>query len=375
MKTKLSSLLVAVGLLVAAAWSMQAPTATPTEEVPEKYRATLRKGLKYLLTHQFDDGHWQGTDGKHPVATTALVGMALLMDETPPRSKYTANIRRAANWLMSKSQPQRNGLIYSNHASETDRYMEGHGFATQFLAWACRDEIDEARRKKLYEAVSRAVDYIVKAQSSQGGWYPTSKVEGHDLARISSTAIQLQALRMASNTIGVPLGGGVTTDAQEYLKSEIQKRMKESGSGSNPRLAADLAAALVCRVDPHSFLNQDGIATEWAKRCRTEMPMGEGVKIGRDELAHCWYAQALYNRMLNESTEAATAWNEYRTKMFDALLSSQAKDGSWSAGPETADAEGSVGVGPVYSTAVWCIVLQFDKKTHPLTKEIARFTY
>lgn len=37
-------------------------------------------------------------------------------------------------------------------------------------------EKDEARHKKLSDVVTRAVKYIGRAQSSQGGWYRTSKV-------------------------------------------------------------------------------------------------------------------------------------------------------------------------------------------------------
>src|SRR5205809_5340182 len=89
--------------------------------------------------------------------------------------QYKANIRKAADWLMDKSQAGRDGLIFSEHPSETARYMEGHGLATIFLAGACKDEDDGGRRKKLTEVLTRAVKYIVKAQSSQGGWYHTSK--------------------------------------------------------------------------------------------------------------------------------------------------------------------------------------------------------
>ena len=370
MKTKIVSLLVAGSLLVAAAWHLQAQNSVQADDVPEKYRDTVRKGLEYLVAHQCEDGHWEGTDGKQPVATTALAGIALLMGGGATKSKYAANLRKAADWLMSKSQPERDGLIFSGHPSEADRYMDGHGLATQFLAWSCRDETDKARNKKLNDVVSRAVDYIVKAQSIHGGWYRTSKAEGHDFARISSTAIQYQAIRMAGK-IGVPvlviMGGW-----QDYVKAEIEKQKEESRPGPNPRQAADLAASLVCREDPFSFFDQDGINTDWLKRCRTVIPMGPEVKFGRDELAHCCYAQTLYNWMLNESTRqsAAGVWDDYRTKMFDHLQSSQSKDGSW---PGDADAEG-ISVGPIYSTAMWCAVLQFDRKRHPLAQERKGFT-
>jgi hypothetical protein len=49
--------------------------------------------------------------------------------------------------------------------------------------------------------------------------------------------------------------------------------------------------------------------------------------------------------------------------MFDHLQSSQNKDGSWPAGD-------GISVGPVYSTALWCTVLQLDKNSHPSTQRV-----
>src|SRR5262249_13326880 len=153
---------------------------------------------------------WEGDDGEHPVAMTGLAGLALLMDDDGSKrssrneAKYWRNTYKAVDWLMAHGQAGRNGLIFSEHPSETGRYMQGHGLATLFLAGACKNEIDNARRKKLTEVLIHAVKYIVKAQSSQGGWYHTSKVEGHDFAVMSVTAIQIQALQAAENA-GIPV--------------------------------------------------------------------------------------------------------------------------------------------------------------------------
>src|SRR5436305_1900832 len=159
MKTKILSFLLAGGLLALAAWLVQLNTSVdlnsqnaqggepkPDKEVPEKYRQTVDKGLEYLVKSQFKDGHWEGDGGKHPVAMTGLVGLALLMEGSSYGEKYKTNTRNAADWLMDKSQA--GGLLFSDHPSETARYMQGHGLATLFLAGACRHERDDERRKK-----------------------------------------------------------------------------------------------------------------------------------------------------------------------------------------------------------------------------------
>ena len=109
--------------------------------VPRTYRETVDMGLEYLAKSQFEDGHWEGDGGQHPVAMTGLAGLALLMERKVGREgKYLANIRQAADWLMAKSLVRQDGLIFSGHPSEVGRYMEGHGLATLFLAGVSRDE-------------------------------------------------------------------------------------------------------------------------------------------------------------------------------------------------------------------------------------------
>jgi hypothetical protein len=226
--------------------------------------------------------------------------------------------------------------------------MQGHGLATLFLAGVGKGQRESKLRVKFDAVLPRAVKYIVRAQSSEGGWYHTSRMEGHDFAEMSTTAIQIQALQAAENA-GIPVPGESVDGAQDYLKRVISEQKK--------RRPADTAAALACRfrgspLGLSGYGNgKDALLENWLQHCRNEIPVGQAMKFGRDEMAHLYYAQALFNG------EGET-WTAYRTAMFDHLTSSQNKDGSWPA------AEGW-GVGPVYSTALWCIVLQLDNRSHP----------
>jgi hypothetical protein len=374
MKTKLLFFLLASCLLALATWLVQVPNQAQADDVPEKYRDTVSKGLEYLAKNQHMDGHWEGDGGKHPVAVTSLAGIALLMEgSTVQKGKYSANIRKAVAWLTDKSQA--GGLIFSNHTSETDRYMFGHGLATQFLAWDYRHESDEARQKKLTDVLTRAAKYIVKAQSTQGGWYKTSKLEGHDFDQVSATAIQIQALYIVGN-LGIPVRSEtVAADGQEYLNKALAKFEAAAKPGPDRNRPAETAAALACRCCPDAFLDQDGLCSKWFKYCQTEIPVGRGMKFGRDELTHYYYAQAVFSLMLNPEFNVGTnaeTWSQYRKAMFDHLQSSQNKDGSW---PAPLDAQGRISIGPVYSAAMWCTILQLDKKNHPLTQQRLRATF
>src|SRR6267143_485466 len=116
----------ALGIFVGMSGSARA------DEIPEKYKEHIKKGLDYLAKTQQKDGHWAANGDHHPVAMTGLAGLAMLMEGSTVRDgKYATNIRKATDWLMDRSQKgQRNGLIGNpDHPSEQGRYMYGHGFA------------------------------------------------------------------------------------------------------------------------------------------------------------------------------------------------------------------------------------------------------
>ena len=60
-------------------------TQARADEIPEKYRETVRKGLEYLVKQQFKDGHWGANGDQYPVSMTGLAGMALLMEGSTVR--------------------------------------------------------------------------------------------------------------------------------------------------------------------------------------------------------------------------------------------------------------------------------------------------
>src|SRR4051812_44608576 len=81
MKTKVLIFLAASALVGLAAWIVRSPDQAQADEIPEKYRDTVSKGLEFLVKNQHADGHWEGDGGRHPAAMTALVGLVLLMEQ------------------------------------------------------------------------------------------------------------------------------------------------------------------------------------------------------------------------------------------------------------------------------------------------------
>jgi hypothetical protein len=377
-KTTILSLVAACCLLGWAAWYVHVSSPVRPSEAPQSsaaprptsalaeakiYDEVVQKGLDYLSRQQFEDGHWEDAAGNHPVALTGMAGLALLMDDSrgmhdiaaiisnlQREDRHSASVRKAADWLMAQSQAERGGLIFSGHASETGCYMQGHGLATIFLAGHCAIETDEARRnkpaddayrKKLTEVLVRAVTYIVHAQSSQGGWHDTSKVEGHDFATVAATAIQVQALQAVENA-GIPVPQDTLKHGVEYLKLALEK-------GMGP---ADTAAALACQRHESYYRMMSGAPQMSLENYRAKLPKVSDLQFGRDELAHCCCAQAVQTFGGKEDSKA------HLDSIFERLRKAQNRDGSWPAGD-------GVCVGPVYSTAIWCIVLQLDNESHP----------
>lgn len=347
-----------------------------SEEIPEKYRETVRKGLDYLAKTQFKDGHWGANGDQYPVSMTGLAGLAMLMEGSTTREgKYSQNIRKAAEWCIDRSMrgQNRDGLVGNpDHPTETGRYMYGHGFATLFLACVYGDEEDREKREKLKDILTRACKYIGNAQSTQGGWFYTSKVDGHDQDEGSVTITQMQALRACRNG-GIPVPKAVVKKGYDYLKNSTTAQggvvysLGRGGvgapvGGERPALTA---AAIACLFSAGEY--KDELVKKWFKYCQRAIPIaGGGIRMGHDEYTHYYYAQAVYTlgddgweKMFGPTpADQRVTWSAYRAAMFDHLKNTQNADGSWPGG-------GGFSVGPVYSTAIYCTIMQLDKATLP----------
>lgn len=343
-------------------------SASRADEVPAEYRAAIKKGLDWVAKQQHRDGHWEATGGQYPSAMTALSGLVLLMEGSTIRDgKHADRIRRAVDWLMDRS--QRNGLLANpNNPLEAGRYMYGHGFATLFLAQIYGDEEDNDRRRKLEEVLTRAVEFIGKAQSSRGGWYYTSAADGHDMDEGSVTITQLQALRAAKNA-GVVVPKSIIDKALKYLENSttdgggVIYSLSQAGGravgGGQPALTA---AALACGFSAGEY--NSPLAKKWLRFCQVHIPIGQTQRFGHDEYTHYYYAQCLYVlgddgfvKLFPEARESdRLTWSKYRKAMFDHLARTQSSDGSWNGGY----------VGPVFATTAYLTILQLDNGTLPI---------
>jgi len=366
------------------------------EELPKDIQACVDKGLAWMAKNQFRDGHWEAMGSQYPVTMTALGGMAFLMEgSTIKEGKYAENIRRTADWLMVRSQP--NGLLGNpNHPGEAGRYMYGHGFATMFLACVYGEEDEPERRRKLEDILTRAVEFIGKAQTDRqgaktgkkvGGWGYVSAQDGGGFDEGSVTVTQLQAVRAARNA-GIAVPKEIIEKGEAYLDECTNADLTApsggiiyslGGGGGGDGRPALTAAGLICYFSAgHYGLNSKGGAEldkndrynirirQWLKFTQTNVPLGIGgaARFGHDEYTHYYYAQSCYvlgedryaKMFPNSNAKERITWSRYKETVFPGIKNSQGSDGSWQGGH----------VGPVFITAIHLTILQLDKGTLPI---------
>jgi len=330
----------------------------PTDEIAPAHRKAIDKGLEYLVKSQTKDGYWGANGGSYRVSMTALSAMALLMEgSTIDSGPYAESIRKAVDWLMSKSQPS--GLLVDlSDPSETSRYFFGHGYTMMFLATVYSQLEEGERRAQLQKLLTKAVEFTAGATTKLGGWgYVTAK-EGGDFDESATSIVQLQALRAARNAgIVVPrklLDANFLRKCTSPTGGVVYSIAQANGGERPPLTAAALSAS-----DLDSELTK-----RWLKACQRTLPLTDEGRLGHDVFTHYYYSQALYQlgekgyeKLFPESKPAERlTWSKYREANFDDIVKRQSADGSW------VDAS----FGATYATACNLTILQLDNAAVPI---------
>jgi hypothetical protein len=363
--------------------------AAAAAELPPEQRKAIDKGLEWIASAQARDGHWQARGGRHSTSPTARAGLALLMEgSTPSRGKYRDHIRKAVDWLVERA--QNNGLIYNttlpgaakdsaklgqpapgwrrfaaNVPGEARDYMEGHGFAMLFLASVYGQEQHGDRRKKLEKVLTRAVDFCGQAQTDAGGWGYVSAKEAGAADVGDLTVMQMQGLR-ACQDAGIPGTKPILDKALKYLEKcttpggSVTFTLR--GGGERPNLTV---AALVGSFSAGQY--DSDLVKKWLLFCRNNISLDS--RFDRDGYARYYYAQALhtlgddgFERLFPRSpAEDRLTWSRYKKPVFDQLIGSQGRDGSWKWAREG-----------LLLTTMNVTILQLDSTTLPIYRHPAR---
>jgi squalene cyclase len=159
----------------------------------------VARGLKWLAAHQHAEGRWsldqfsaagecRGRCGDHgaqsDTAATALGVLPFLgAGHTHRFGEYRDVVKQAIDWLVADQEDD------GSFQHDLDGTMYAHGQATIALCEAYA----LTRDPKLRDPAQRAVNYIVDAQHSEGGWRYHPGQRGD----LSVTGWELMALRSA----------------------------------------------------------------------------------------------------------------------------------------------------------------------------------
>ncbi len=340
-----------VALVIVAGW-LAPNSASAIDKNDAKLKKVVTHGLDWIAANQTRAGGWTAQDSRYPTAMTALAGIALICEgSTSTQGKYKENIKRAVNFLVSRSRT--NGLIGSQ---DDDRYTYGHGYSMLFLSQVLGEEEDEDRRKELIDVLNRAVEFCGRAQTKDGGWGYVSAKDGNDFDEGSTTITQVQGLRGCRNA-GIAVPKEVIDKAIKYITVKCMApdggvQYSSKGGGSRPAISA---AAVACLFNAGDY--DDNAVPKMLAYCDKNLNLANND--GHWHYAHYYYAQVMYRQGGNEEGRKKQIWEKYRDQIYPRLLSEATDDGKlafWGQGY----------IGQIYTTAINLTILQLDNGILPI---------
>lgn len=357
----------------------------------------VEQGLQYLERNQFADGHWslnflpnelpEGLDRRQVGfgsihADTAATGLSLLaylgagcthLDS----NDYAQVVNRGLNWLLKNQQPD--GSLFRE---ETDAHRYGriysHGIATIALCEAYGMTHDS----RLQEPAQKAIDFILSAQTPQGGWrYTPEKKDGVWRGESDTSVSGWQAMALVSAKMA---GLRVPDSCFEKLDLWVKHAAIDGGSRfcylpvetplnaemegwkkpSHAMTAEGLLMELYLNYDPKDPKFQEAV-----DYLMTSLPTVTEAK--RD--TYYWYyaTQVLFH--VHDSR-----WQKWQAALVDALQKSQETGneylkGSWDPYAPAPDHWGML-CGRHYVTTMHLLMLEVYYRHLPLFRELTSET-
>jgi hypothetical protein len=326
-----------------ACWTLGAAPVCAAKRNP-KWEKGIKQGLQWVARTQSQLGHWGAN--MYPTAMAALAGTALICSgSTTTQGPYARNIRRAVDYLISKSRS--NGLI--GDPTLDNRYTYGHGFAMLFLSQILGEEEDADRRDELVRTLTKAAEFSGQAQTRSGGWGYVSAKDGNNFDEGSTTITQVQGLRGCRNA-GIPVPAEVIEKAKNYIYGckNADGGISYSSTNRGSSRPAITAAALAALYNAGAYDSEH--VPDMLEYCKKNLyRIGDTVRsFGHWHYTYLYYAQVVYRQSQQE-------WEPFRDKLYNRIVGEQKSDGSWIGN-----------IAPIYVSACNLIILQLDRAYLPI---------
>jgi hypothetical protein len=311
--------------------------------VDAKTESVIKGALKFLVSKQQPNGAWgtQDEELRHQVAMTGYVLMAFQSaGQLPNEGEFGKAVQLGVQFLLDSTAPD--GLIGNRNNGQ---YMYNHGIA----AIALGEIYGQTRSPAIRAKLDRVIKVILSSQNPEGGWRYRPVARDAD---ISVTVLQVVALRAAKNG-GIDVPQRTIDNAVKYVKSCYHE--KSGGFCYQPqrepgfaRTAAAIYSLQVCGL--------------------YEDPM---VKTGSKYLASVaknnqdWFTYGNFYAAPAQYMVGGETWAKYYASTKDVLLQGVTTRGDVSWWEPTLD-QGRMGVGQVYCTAVYTMILSMPYHYIPL---------
>ncbi len=221
----------------------------PLRRAQRRASDLVTKGLAALAEARNADGSIGGLESERVrIAVTALALLAFTADGNfENRGPYAEVVRGATRFLMGCVETEGDRKGHFKTVGDVESRMHGQGFATLALCQVYGHHGVGRRHagtsEDLRRVISDAVDLIIRAQNSAGGWFydPFASVEDEG----SITVTMIQALRAARN-VGIAVPPRVIDRALDYVKASqnedgsIRYALRNQREGSFELTAAGL---------------------------------------------------------------------------------------------------------------------------------------
>ena len=312
--------------------------------VDEKTEAVIKGALKWLASKQLPNGAWgsTGEEQRYPIAMTGYVLMAFeATGHLPGEGEFGKNVTAGMQYLLDQISAE--GLFGNRNSGQ---YMYSHGIASIALA----ELYGQTRSPVIRPKLEKIIRIIVASQNKEGGWRYRPVASDAD---ISVSVLQVVALRAAKNG-GIDVPQTTIDNAVRYVKA---CQHAPSGGfayqpGRDPGFARTAAAIYSLQV---CGLYNDPM-----------VKLGSQYLIKNYQRSDQWFTYGNFYAAPAQYMIGGETWTRWYGQLKDVLLKNVSPlRGEMFYWEPKLDA-GQGGVGPVYATSVYVMILAMPYHYIPL---------